>query len=136
MKPIKILLLLLILGSLFSCSPQKRLNRLLKKHPELLTSQKDTIYIEGVETDTVFYYNQKDTVVIKEGRLTMKYFYNNNDSTVFLRGECAPDTLIREVKVPKFVEYQRTWYDKASLPIAILFLILLLLYILKKFFLK
>jgi len=115
--------ILLIVILLFSCSPQKRLNRLLKNHPELLTSKKDTIYIEQVETDTVFYYNQKDTVVIKEGKLTMKYFYNEKDSTIFLKGKCDADTIIREIQIPKFIEYKTKWYDKLARPFALFGLI-------------
>lgn len=128
-------LIILILATTISCSPQKRLNRLLKNHPELLTSKKDTIYIESVESDTAFYYLQKDTVVIKEGKLTMKYFYNNTDSTVFIQGKCDADTVIREVQIPKFIEYKRKWYDKAARPLAILcliFIFIIFAYLIKK----
>lgn len=120
---IRIIAILILLSS---CSPQKRLNRLLTKHPELLHSKVDTVYIESVEADTIFYYNQKDTVVIREGKLTMKYFYNSSDSTVYLQGKCAADTLIREIMIPSKIEYKRSWYDKFLLPFGIIGLILII----------
>lgn len=89
-----------ILVSLGSCTPQDKLNRLIKRNPDLISSysiiKHDTIVTQSVSTDTVFNYFTKDTVVIREGKLTMKYFYNSHDSTVFLRGECATDTIYRE----------------------------------------
>lgn len=92
-----------ILALISSCTPQGRLNRLIKKHPELVSSysvvKHDTIVTQSVSTDTIFNYYTKDTVVIREGKLTMKYFYNSHDSTVYLRGECATDTIYREYVV-------------------------------------
>jgi len=43
------IILLILLSSLFSCSPQKRLSNLIKRHPELIS--RDTIY--------------KDTTIVK-----------------------------------------------------------------------
>lgn len=120
---IRIIAILILLSS---CSPQKRLNRLLTKYPQLLHSKVDTVYIESVEADTIFYYNQKDTVVIREGKLTMKYFYNSSDSTVYLQGKCAADTLIREIMIPSKVEYKENWYNKILMPFGIIGLVLIL----------
>lgn len=95
----KVLHLLLIVLA-FSCTPQQRLNRLIKKHPELWYKDsilyQDTIRISAVTKDTTFFYNQHDTTIIREGRLTMKYFYNTHDSTVYLSGKC--DTIVRIIE--------------------------------------
>ncbi len=88
-----------ILALLGSCTPQQRIARILKRHPELIKSdtifKRDTIYTVSVEKDTVFNYYTKDTVVIREGKLTMKYFYNDHDSTVYLKGKCEADTVYK-----------------------------------------
>ena len=85
-------LLLLITSLLYSCTCEKRLDKVLAKCPELLQHDtikiRDTIVINGVQKDTVFNYLVKDTVIIREGGLTMKYFYNTHDSTVYLSGKC------------------------------------------------
>jgi hypothetical protein len=51
----KLIPILLII--LASCSPQKRINRIVKKHPELLVSDTirvvDTVIIEAVHFDTI-----------------------------------------------------------------------------------
>ena len=66
---------------LFSCSPQKRLNRLIKKHPFLV--ELDTIRIIDTvitptiqhDTTTVFKVSTHDTVINNE-KVFLKYFYD------------------------------------------------------------
>ena len=98
----KLLLLLLIL-LIFSCTPQKRLNRLLRAHPELVSKDtvfvNDTVRISSVTHDSVFHYLQPDTLVLVKDRLTMKYFYNVKDSTVYLSGKCDTVFMIRKIPV-------------------------------------
>lgn len=84
---------------LTSCSPEKKLNRLLMKYPELRTT--DTIHdtveaiVSYVHTDTVFKPTTGDTVRLSDGRLRVKYVKMPGD-TVYLGGECLADT----VRVP------------------------------------
>ncbi len=89
---LKLLSLLLILSLSYSCTCERKLDRVLKKCPELLVNDtikiRDTIVINGVQKDTIFNYLVKDTVIIREGGLTMKYFYNTHDSTIYLSGKC------------------------------------------------
>ena len=93
---------IILLAILFSCSPQKRLNRLLKKHPELV--QTDTIWktvtviVEAVKIDTTFKFKH-DTITIVEDRLTVKTFFNYHDSTIYISAKCESDTIIREIPV-------------------------------------
>jgi hypothetical protein len=69
------LLYISLIALLFSCSPQKRLNRLVKKHPELVKIDtitvrdtiRDTINVttELVKVDTIFSLNEiHDTITI------------------------------------------------------------------------
>lgn len=89
MKALTILLLTILA---YSCTCERKLDKVLKKCPELLVNDtikiRDTIAINGVQKDTVFNYLVKDTVIIREGGLTMKYFYNTHDSTIYLSGKC------------------------------------------------
>lgn len=89
MKALTILLLTILA---YSCTCERKLDKVLKKCPELLVNDtikiRDTIVINGVQKDTVFNYLVKDTVIIREGGLTMKYFYNTHDSTIYLSGKC------------------------------------------------
>lgn len=88
----KHLLLILTILISFSCTCERKLDKVLKKCPELLLNDtiriRDTIVINGVQKDTIFNYLVKDTVIIREGGLTMKYFYNTHDSTIYLSGKC------------------------------------------------
>lgn len=110
-------LLLLFTATLLltSCAPQKRLNRLLKRHPELIKTdtvwRKDTVVVWGTKTDTIIKIWQKDTVIIRKDQLTMKYFMRN-DSTIYLEGECDTVTIIRDV--PTVVNSVTGVIEKAS----------------------
>jgi hypothetical protein len=93
---------IILLAILFSCSPQKRLNRLLKKHPELVQTdtiwKTDTVIVEAVKIDTTFKFKH-DTITIVEDRLTVKTFFNYHDSTIYISAKCKSDTIIREIPV-------------------------------------
>lgn len=99
---IRILIALLATICLLGCTPEGRLARLVKRHPELIKTdtiwKKDTVVVAGTQKDTSFYFYQKDTVVIKQDQLTMKYFFRS-DSTIYLEGKCDTVTIIREIPV-------------------------------------
>lgn len=86
---------------LAACTPQQRLTRLMKHHPELALTdtlwRSDTVLIRENSKDSVFSAIQKDTVILQQGRLTMRY-YTTRDS-VYLQGKCAADTIIRQIPV-------------------------------------
>lgn len=143
-------LYLIIIGVLLylwsGCAPQKKLHRLLKKHPELV--QKDTVRIQdtieinipGVKVDTALTLDevQRDTLIIKEEHLTIRTFYNND--TLYIEGEC--DTIheiqIREIEVPtEKVIYRRprdglNWYHWMTISLFIVLLIVLSYKLIKK----
>lgn len=87
---------------LASCSPEKRLARLLKKHPELVKRDTvrvaDTVRVDGISRDTIFWNTiTRDTIIINDRQLTIKYF--NTGDSIFIKGECDTVTVIREVPV-------------------------------------
>ena len=100
---------------LFSCSPQKRLNRLIKKHPELVKIDtivvrdtiRDTVNITTnlTRVDTIFSFNQVfDTITITKDNLTVRYYHDTVHDKVYISGEC--DTIWVEVPFEKIVEYK------------------------------
>ena len=110
--------LLILSFILLSCSPQKKLHRLLKKHPELLKTDtikiNDSVFIPEIRIDTIFHYSAlKDTVVITKEKLKIKILEVND--TVFLDAEVKADTvvLIKEIPVEKLAYAEPVkWYIK------------------------
>ncbi len=92
----KLLLFLLVASLMIGCSPEKKLNRLLMKYPEL--SRKDTIRdtvwatVEYVHTDTLFESELHDTVYIDTGRLHIKYV-RLPGKVSYIDGKCDPDSI-------------------------------------------
>tara|TARA_R110000744_G_scaffold335959_1_gene441289 strand:- start:181 stop:609 length:429 start_codon:yes stop_codon:yes gene_type:complete len=99
---------ILLFGVIFavSCSPTKRLHRLIRNNPYLLTV-KDTVIIKDtikyntdrVFRDSIFLINdaRRDTVIIKENNLTIRTYINGD--TIYMSGEC--DTIFIEVPYEK-----------------------------------
>lgn len=90
-----------------SCTPQKRLDRLIRKYPELVKIDTaivhDTVHTETIKADTVFkdttYFRLlRDTITVTNDRLTIRQ-YHYRDS-IFIEGECLGDTIIKEIAVP------------------------------------
>jgi hypothetical protein len=85
-----------------ACNPQKRLNRLLMKYPEL----RDTVVIhdtveavvEYVRADTVVRWKPGDTIYLTKDRLRVRTVIDHD--TVWQMGECLADT----IRVPYRVE--------------------------------
>ena len=109
------LILILILTA---CSPQKRFTRLIKKHPELLTTDSvkliDTInvYTEKVVTDTVTTIERlKDTITLTKENLKVQV-YTVKDS-VYINGSC--DTIFvqriieRQIPVKYYEKKKSNW---------------------------
>ena len=115
----KTYLFIFIMGCflLFSgCSPQRRLARLVERHPELRVADTvvvaDTLVIAGVKADTAVPVSRlTDTVVMERERLVVKVVKVRD--TLFIAGECKSDTVIREIRIPiekiKVVQLGRGW---------------------------
>ncbi len=119
----------------FGCSPQKKLQRLIKKHPELIKLDtiivRDTIIIEDFVVDTITKMEYHDsTVVIDNSKVYLKYFYDTITREIHHEVECLGQEIITEKIVPieKVVIQELTWWQKyGSLVLIISFLILFLL---------
>tara|TARA_R110000796_G_scaffold209927_1_gene326202 strand:+ start:277 stop:696 length:420 start_codon:yes stop_codon:yes gene_type:complete len=107
------ILILLTVG----CSPQKRLNRLLKKHPTLLQIDtlvvKDTFVVKEYRGDTTLIFKYHDTVVNNE-RIFIKHFYDTLTREIHYEYICIGDTVIKETFIPyeKIVIQELTWWQK------------------------
>ena len=112
---VKIILICLIVG----CSPQKRLNRLLTKYPNLTEQDtivvRDTIMVERYihDTTTVLEFHDTTTVINNE-RIILKYFHDTLTKEIHHYVECKGDTVYMEKLVPieKAVFKELSWWDK------------------------
>ncbi len=114
-----ILCILLLVSSFTACSPQRRLQRLVAHHPELLAADTllvhDTIVMAGIVADTSIPLTRlTDTVVISRDKLEIKLVKIRD--TIHVTGTCKADTIVREVRVPvekiKLVKAEAGWLSK------------------------
>ena len=104
MKPIRTInFLLLLIFILASCSPQKRLSRLVNHHPELKIVDtlhiRDTIPIPRIQADTLLHIDSLfDTVTFKKDRLKVSVLRLHD--TLYLQGACEADTIFVDRKIP------------------------------------
>lgn len=135
----KRILFLLILVNIFSCSPEKRLGRLVKNHPELISRDTifrvDTTIVNGVQHDTIFKNTiTRDTLVIKDHQLTIKYF--NDGKTTYLKGICDTVWAIKEIPIQvNSIEAKisnEKWWEKGLKYINLLILAVLLILLFKR----
>ena len=130
-----ILISLLIIG----CSPQKRLNRLITKFPQLTEIDtiivRDTVIVENYNYDTTTIIRLHDTTtVVNNERVVLKYFYDTLRETIYHDIDCIGDTVYTEklITVEKAVFKELSWWEKYKDLIYILAVLLLGLVILKK----
>ena len=130
-----ILVSLLIIG----CSPQKRLNRLITKYPQLTEIDtiivRDTVVVENYNYDTTTIIRLHDTTtVVNNERVILKYFYDTLRETIYHDVDCIGDTVYTEklITVEKAVFKELSWWEKYKDLIYILAVLLLGLVILKK----
>ncbi len=98
MKKLIYIFLLLIL---VSCTPQKRLQRLLNHHPELIQIDtifyKDTILINEVKLDTIFE-NNFDTIFFEKENIKIQLI--KKDSLIYLSAKKITDTIFINKSFP------------------------------------
>jgi hypothetical protein len=136
---IKIAILFLLLCFLFSCTPQRRLNRLLTNNPELLEKDtiivRDTVVVENYNYDTTTIIKLHDTTtVINNERVILKYYYDTLREVIHHEVECLGDTVYTEklVTVEKAVFRELSWWEKYKEFIYIGLVLILVLIVLKK----
>ena len=142
----KLFRLLLVAILVTSCSPAVRLAHLLKRNPELISTdtiyKRDTTVVNGVSHDTIFKSGiTRDTVIIKDHQLTIKYF--NDGKTTYIKGVCDTVFVIKEIPIqvnsvtPKILtrsERFKLWIvDNIGNILLVLVLLYLLLKYLKRF---
>ncbi len=134
------LLITILLLFIFGCSPQRKLNRLIKKHPELLQADtiefSDTIIRRGIvvreQTPIKF-----DTFLIEKENLRL--VLRNVHDTIYVEAEVKEDTAVVEHKIPynSVVVKELTFWEEYGTLIWIgvfLLLIIIILYLIKKIF--
>ncbi len=101
MKSIPALLLLVCL--FVCCSPAKRLERLVSRHPDLVSSDtiyaSDTTILTAVRADTSFVFTSSpnDTFYLDRDRLSVRVIRSTD--TLLINAECKADTIIKEIPV-------------------------------------
>jgi hypothetical protein len=129
---------------LVSCSPQVRFDRLIKRHPWLLT--KDTIRIKDtirdtiritvpeVKVDTVVEYETLyDTIFLEKDQLKVKVWMDR-EKKVYIQGKCdtvyivKPYEKIVERKIPVMYYEKTPWYKTLLNNLIGILLTLLLVY--------
>ncbi len=116
------LLIILTILLLFSCSPQRRLHRLITKHPELTQMDTivftDTTIIPEIRIDTVIHHSAlRDTVIITKDKLKLQLIEIND--TIYIEAYHEPDTIIiiKEIPVERIIHkkpekwMKRVWRD-------------------------
>ena len=107
----KTMLLMLVMVALcVGCSPQRRLARLVERHPEVLRADtitvRDTVAVPGVMADTAVPWDVardtwavgRDSVFLERGRLEV--VVRRVHDTLFIRGKCKADTVFIRRKIP------------------------------------
>jgi hypothetical protein len=131
------LLLLLLLFS--SCTPQQRISRILRNHPDLMRHDtvtfRDTIITPGFVVDSAFAFYSGDTVVITKERVKVRLVYLHD--TLRTNITQTPDTIYREHKVivNKVIEVINPWYkDRVTWAIMVggALLLLILIWLIAK----
>ena len=103
--------ILIICIFLFSCSPQNRLNRKVKraenyayKHGLVIKDTikvVDTVIIESyIHDTTATFYRHDSTIVVNNEKVFLRYFYDTLRQEIYHEVECKGDTIVREVLVP------------------------------------
>ena len=104
---------------LVACSPQKRMNRLINKFPNLVQLDTikivDTVIVPTIEHDTttIFKVSTHDTIVNSE-KVFLKYFYDTLTREIHHEYICFGDTIIQEKIVPieKVIYKELDWWEK------------------------
>jgi PBP1b-binding outer membrane lipoprotein LpoB len=112
--------LIIILILLSSCSAEKRLNRLIVKHPELVKVDTvkiiDTVIIDSYHFDTTTKFIEHKTIeVVNNEKVRLQYHYDTITNEIWHQVECKGDTIIKthEVTHPTIVnqiDYFSGWY--------------------------
>jgi hypothetical protein len=134
----KLVLLLLLLSSV-ACTPQQRISRILRNHPDLMrhdtVTYRDTIVTPGFVVDSSFLFYNGDTVTIERERVKVRLIYVHD--TLKTNITQRPDTIYKEVKVivDRVTIVKTAWYKDwttRGIIAGFALLLLVLIWVLKK----
>jgi hypothetical protein len=108
---------------LVSCTPQKRMNRLIKKFPHLTETKIDTIRLIDTfvvqQYDTTLINNvikQDCVIVINNNRISLAYQYDTITNEIIHTIKLPNDTIYKEkiipIEVEKVVYKELDWWEK------------------------
>lgn len=102
-KTIYLSILFTVIAISFSCTPQKRLSRLIKNNPELTITDtikiNDTVITTKTRIDTAFHHSiLKDTITIEKEKLRLQIVEISD--TIYIEVEHEADTIIIEKEIP------------------------------------
>ena len=121
-----IILILVLVGSCVAINPIRKHDRIVKKYPFVHTfdsieqKEKIKIVVEKSEKDTSFvdrWLTKYDTITTENERMKIKYIKDGD--TVYLKGECKPLEIVREIKVKTPVLIEKTFLKWWQYPTAI-----------------
>jgi len=128
-----LLLPIILILVLQSCSPQSRLHRLIAHHPELSTVDsihiKDTVILPGMKFDTSFVFSTKtDSIILQKDHLHL--VLQKVHDTLVIHAAVDPDTIYisKVVPVTKFKIVKESFLNsfKSMLPWLVIALIALI----------
>lgn len=125
--------MVLVIAVLPSCTPQKRLDRLLRNHPELLNRVDtvhftDTFIVQKISLDTVFS-TDFDTVKIVRDCVRVRLIRHRD--TLRLTVDKPADTIYKPLKIPVktiTAEIKPSLYESFIICFIVICLLLLLIY--------
>ena len=118
---IKVFFLILLIG----CSPQKRLNRLVRNHPHLSKIDTikiiDTIIVPNYSYDTIETVTYHDTtIIVNNDRIEARYYFDTLRQEIWHEVTCKNDTIIENRYIPFetiTIQEQTFWQKYGSLVI-------------------
>jgi hypothetical protein len=135
----KTLLITFAALTLFACSPIKRHQRLVERHPYVHTEQITTVHdtieviVPQVKVDTVTSVNF-DTVIIERDRLRVQLIRVRD--SIFIDAECKADTITvtRTIEVPTYASAKpkENWFSRFISFAWIVFFFVLLLFLFRR----
>jgi len=119
---------------LFSCSPTKRLTKILKENPNLIETNDTTIYLKTVNVDTTFVFNKtsnNDTFYIKDIKTKIYRFYD----TLRVETENTIDSIIIKTHTIKMIpEPENKKIFNKTVVILSFFVVIMALYVFRNIF--
>ena len=110
---------IIIIILLISCTPQKRLNRLVRNHPYLSKIDTikivDTIVVPNYEYDTIETVTYHDTtIIVNNEKIEARYYYDTLRKEIWHEITCKNDTIIKDRLIPyeKVTVQKLTFWEK------------------------